>query len=97
LRDANRPATEKYVNGDHGLEPGDAGRGLTPPFRPGEDGCKAKEAQGARSLVEIGQNNGEVAEVRAGLKPGEPVVLHPGQSVADGTANRRASRTIRSS
>lgn len=38
--------------------------------------------------VDIGQNNGEVAEVRAGLKPGERVVLHPGQSVADRTAIR---------
>ncbi|MDI1326172.1 MAG: HlyD family efflux transporter periplasmic adaptor subunit [Brevundimonas sp.] len=34
--------------------------------------------------VEIGQNNGEFAEVRSGLKPGERVVLHPGQSISDG-------------
>lgn len=38
--------------------------------------------------VEIGQNNGEFAEVRAGLQPGERVVLHPGQSIADGSAVR---------
>lgn len=38
--------------------------------------------------VEVGQNNGDLAEVRAGLAPGERVVLHPGQSVADGVAVR---------
>ena len=34
--------------------------------------------------VEIGQTNGEAAEVRSGLAPGDRVVLHPGQSVVDG-------------
>ena len=34
--------------------------------------------------VEIGQANGEAAEVRSGLVPGDRVVLHPGQSVSDG-------------
>lgn len=34
--------------------------------------------------VEVGQNNGELAEVRAGLTPGDRVVLHPGQSISDG-------------
>lgn len=38
--------------------------------------------------VEIGQNNGELAEVRSGLRPGDRVVLHPGQSVSDGGALR---------
>jgi HlyD family secretion protein len=38
--------------------------------------------------VEIGHNNGELAEVRAGLKPGERVVVHPGQSIADGVSVR---------
>lgn len=38
--------------------------------------------------VGIGHNNGELAEVRAGLMPGERVVLHPGQSIADGVAVR---------
>lgn len=38
--------------------------------------------------VEIGQNNGQLAEVRSGLKPGDRVVLHPGQSVSDGGALR---------
>ena len=34
--------------------------------------------------VEIGQTNGDAAEVRSGLAPGDRVVLHPGQSVVDG-------------
>ncbi|WP_332639904.1 efflux RND transporter periplasmic adaptor subunit [Brevundimonas sp.] len=38
--------------------------------------------------IEIGQNNGELAEVRSGLRPGDRVVLHPGQSVSDGGALR---------
>lgn len=38
--------------------------------------------------IEMGQNNGEFAEVRAGLTPGERVVLHPGPSIADGVAVR---------
>lgn len=49
-----------------------------------------KVANGRARLqrVEIGQNNGDVAEVRAGLKPGERVVLHPGQSMSDGSRIR---------
>lgn len=38
--------------------------------------------------VEIGHNDGELAEVRAGLRPGEWVVVHPGQSIADGVSVR---------
>lgn len=46
--------------------------------------------------VEIGQNNGEFAEVRSGLGPGERVVLHPGQSISDGAAVRaRSSQAAR--
>lgn len=44
--------------------------------------------------VEIGQANGETAEVRRGLTPGDRVVLHPGQSVSDGVRIRvRSSST----
>ncbi|WP_419255713.1 efflux RND transporter periplasmic adaptor subunit [Caulobacter sp. ErkDOM-YI] len=43
--------------------------------------------------VGIGHNNGELAEARAGLKPGERVVLHPGQSIADGVAVRIRTST----
>lgn len=38
--------------------------------------------------VGIGHNNGELAEVRSGLRPGDRVVLHPGPSLADGGAVR---------
>lgn len=38
--------------------------------------------------VEIGQANGEAAEVRSGLVPGDRVVLHPGQSVSEGVRIR---------
>lgn len=38
--------------------------------------------------VVIGHNNEELAEVRSGLRPGDRVVLHPGQSVSDGGAVR---------
>lgn len=49
---------------------------------------KVEDGRARLQRVEIGQNNGEFAEVRAGLKPGERVVLHPGQSIADGSAVR---------
>jgi HlyD family secretion protein len=38
--------------------------------------------------VEIGQLNDEVAEVRAGLRQGEQVILHPGDRVAAGVRVR---------
>jgi HlyD family secretion protein len=38
--------------------------------------------------VEIGQLNDEVAEVRAGLRQGEKVILHPGDRVAAGVRVR---------
>jgi HlyD family secretion protein len=34
--------------------------------------------------VEIGQTNGQMAEVLSGVRPGDRVVLHPGQFVSDG-------------
>ncbi len=37
-----------------------------------------------RRAVELGAQNGERAEVRAGLVPGDRVVLHPGERVVDG-------------
>lgn len=54
------------------------------------------KVQGNRAHLQrvgIGHNNGELAEVRAGLKPGERVVLHPGQSIADGVAVRIRTST----
>lgn len=38
--------------------------------------------------VEIGQSNGDLAEVRSGLGPDERVVLHPNASLADGARVR---------
>lgn len=35
--------------------------------------------------IELGRNNGEVAEVLSGLSEGDQVILHPGDRVADGT------------
>lgn len=49
---------------------------------------KAEGGHARLQRVEIGQNDGEYAEVRAGLEPGDRVVLHPGRSVADGTPIR---------
>lgn len=42
--------------------------------------------------VEIGQNNGDLAEVRSGLNPGDRVVLYPNQSIADGVRLRVRSQ-----
>ncbi|HEX6993546.1 MAG TPA: efflux RND transporter periplasmic adaptor subunit [Gammaproteobacteria bacterium] len=41
------------------------------------------------TLVEVGRNNGEYAEVLSGLEAGETVVLYPGERVTDGTRIRR--------
>ena len=39
-----------------------------------------------RTEVTIGHNNGRVAEILAGVKPGETIVLHPSERIADGVA-----------
>lgn len=39
--------------------------------------------------VELGANDGHEAVVLAGLEPGDRVVLHPGQDIADGTGVRQ--------
>lgn len=49
---------------------------------------KVEGGRARMQRVGIGQNNGEFAEVRAGLKPGDRVVLHPGQSTSDGSRIR---------
>ncbi len=41
-----------------------------------------------RRAVQTGQQNGLIAQVRAGLEAGESVVLHPDDSVSDGTRVR---------
>ncbi|HYD27717.1 efflux RND transporter periplasmic adaptor subunit [Brevundimonas sp.] len=49
---------------------------------------KVVEGRARLQPVEIGQNNGDLAEVRAGLEPGEQVVLHPNQTISDGARVR---------
>ena len=49
---------------------------------------KVQDGRARLQRVEIGQANGEAAEVRSGLVPGDRVVLHPGQSVSDGVRIR---------
>lgn len=38
------------------------------------------------TTVEIGRDNGRVAQVLAGLEPGEKVILHPGEQIGDGVS-----------
>lgn len=49
---------------------------------------KVEDGRARLQPVEIGQNNGEFAEVRSGLRAGEHVVLHPNQSISDGSRVR---------
>lgn len=49
---------------------------------------KVEHGRARLQPVEIGQDNGDMAEVRSGLKPGDRVVLHPSQSVSDGARVR---------
>ncbi|HEY8569371.1 efflux RND transporter periplasmic adaptor subunit [Microbulbifer sp.] len=37
-----------------------------------------------RTEVEIGHNNGRVAEILSGISPGETIVLHPSERITDG-------------
>ncbi|WP_295797557.1 HlyD family efflux transporter periplasmic adaptor subunit [uncultured Microbulbifer sp.] len=37
-----------------------------------------------RTEIEIGHNNGQTAEILSGVKPGEVIVLHPSERIADG-------------
>lgn len=55
-------------------------------FRSGEDWA-AFVVTGGKAVeraVEIGQRNGLEAEVVSGLAEGDPVIVHPGDSIADG-------------
>jgi HlyD family secretion protein len=64
-------------------------------FRRGNDWMTFVLSGGKARLtkVEIGRTNGLAAEVRDGLQPGEAVILHPPDAVADGVAvKRRAGR-----
>ena len=56
-------------------------------FREGDDWAVYRvDGPGARlTKLELGRNNGEVAEVRSGLDPGNQVILHPGDRITEGT------------
>jgi HlyD family secretion protein len=56
-------------------------------FRHGEKWAafKADKGHAHLTLLELGRNNGEVAEVLAGLAPGDQVILHPGDRIIEDT------------
>ncbi len=62
-------------------------------FRKGQDWAVYKiDGDRARlSIIKIGHNNGEFAEVLSGLDSGEQVILHPGDRIDDGTLIRPRS------
>jgi HlyD family secretion protein len=45
-----------------------------------------RQGQARTTPVQIGRRNNRVAEVVAGLSPGDRVVLHPSDRIGDGTA-----------
>ena len=45
---------------------------------------KVEDGRARLTPVEVGQRNGLEAEILAGLAPGEQVILHPSDAVADG-------------
>lgn len=45
---------------------------------------RVERGRASATPVEIGQTNGQMAEVLSGVRPGDRVVLHPGQFVSDG-------------
>ncbi len=55
-------------------------------FRSGKDWAvfKVEDGEARMTRVEIGQRNTEFAELRSGLEPGDRVILHPSDRVADG-------------
>jgi len=56
-------------------------------FRDGDDWAVYRVVgQNARlTKLQLGQNNGEVAEVKSGLEKGDRVILHPGDRIEEGT------------
>lgn len=57
-------------------------------FRQGEDWAVFVATGGRAELrtVELGERNADHAEVRAGLAEGETVIIHPGDTITDGTS-----------
>jgi HlyD family secretion protein len=63
-------------------------------FRSGDDWAVfvVENSKAALRRVEVGENNGLRAQVLDGLSPGERVILHPSDQVADGvTIETRSS------
>ena len=60
-------------------------------FRTGDNWAvfRVKDGVAYEQIVEIGLENGLEAEIRAGLSPGDAVIVHPGDEVADGTKIRK--------
>jgi HlyD family secretion protein len=44
------------------------------------------DGKAKRTNISVGQRNGSYAEVTAGLQPGDLVITHPGDTVADGVS-----------
>jgi HlyD family secretion protein len=57
-------------------------------FRQGDSWAVFAAADGKAGLrtVELGERNADYAEVRSGLSEGDAVIVHPGDTIADGTA-----------
>lgn len=56
-------------------------------FRRGDDGAvfAVKDGRARTAVVRTGQRNSKLVEVLSGLSPGDRVVLHPSDRVAEGT------------
>ncbi|MFN3514459.1 MAG: efflux RND transporter periplasmic adaptor subunit [Phenylobacterium sp.] len=50
---------------------------------------KVERGRARLHRVEVGRNDGETAEIRAGLAPGDVVVLHPDRALSNGDRVRR--------
>ncbi len=57
-------------------------------FRDGSDWATyvVREGRARLQTITLGERNEAFAQVLSGLQPGEDVVLHPGDQIADGKA-----------
>ena len=64
-------------------------------FRQGDAWAVFVVAEGKASLrrIELGERNAELAEIRQGLSEGERVILHPADTIVDGTTIATATAT----
>lgn len=47
---------------------------------------RVADGEARLTLLEIGHDNGETAEVLSGIEPGTPIVLYPGNEISDGAS-----------